>query len=1133
MTCPLHVHTDYSNLDAISQPVEIAHRCVEIGAPYCGITDHGVVTGHLEFHKEMTKVGVKPILGIEAYHATKLDGFKGKERDQSHLILLAMNPTGLKNLYTLVSKAADPKYFRWVPRLTWEMLETYNEGLIATSACALGLVPKGIMADDYTALNRYLDIFHDRFYIELSTYDCDEHFDDFDSDGEPLTTRYINTALAEVAQERGLPLTYGNDAHYARPDQYDFYDAYIASGTRKKNKGSVQTIYTDPSERSMWHPNCLYVMGEDDVRERLNYLSDPIVDEVIDNSMAIGEACDSTLPKVERHLPTFIPSESPWLDKKDDRDASELFIDLVTEGVKRRYPAASQEIWDRALREVEVFLESGLEHLFLLDWDKNQFCDRHGILRGPGRGSAAGCLVAYALGLTDADPLHYGLIFERFWNPGRAKGFPDIDTDYAREHRGRVIQYLQERWGVERVKMIGNTGRMKPLAAIDRFYAACDIPFGDKEDLKKIVKRTPDIEIHGSDVIGWDLEGDCDYVLTGKKRKIYVMDHVGDQIKQWINQGTKEDRDKRIRFVWMLSHIVNRVEGYGIHASGVVVSDVDLYDTLPYDLRGPKDARVPVTSWPMDDVDALMFIKLDVLGLKTLDTLFDWQQQVAKLGVNVEWSGLDLETYPDDMWELLHRGFTAGVFQVEGGFAKQLCEQFRPSSVEDLAIIVALNRPGPIRSGAPERFIARRSGAEPITFDHSILADILDDTYGLFIYQEQVIAFFNKMGYTLSESDAVRKILGKKKPEDLDALAEGIDEWKITGNDQQIRIQPKDADGNNLGDPELIDNKGYFNMARLNGIEESVAKTIWDKIVGFASYSFNKSHAVAYAIIGFRCLLAKYYAPSEFYRSCINTVEPQKRAELTPTYIAEAHRMNIGVYPPDITKSEVESQVVDGDIYLGFGDVKHVKSGGEVIVQLRDEGVDMSTPEKLADELERRAKDQTKLKTQYKKEGKIWDGPTKSLKQTLQANKIAALFNVGAWDSLGERNVALSIKQKFEKDLLGCIISDNSHQILMNNEEEIAGCDAYWEVDESIWDGEKLRFTVPGVITHIKDVKSKKTQQPMGIITIEYEGDTIEFATSPQSWKTHRFLWKERATGIFTLNRTERGVTFEDGYLLK
>jgi DNA polymerase III subunit alpha len=1128
MIVPIHNHSDRSALDGNSTPVEIAARAEEIGAPAVGLTDHGVCTGHIDFGKAVRDRGLKPLYGMEGYHGEKWDGWKGQERDSPHVILVAQTSEGLRNLWRISYNASQLERFRYHPRLSWDDLEKYNEGIIATSACALGKVTQEMIQGRTDSLNRYLEIFGDRFYIELSTYDCTKHFEDAGQ-----TQAEINEGLVHFGRERGIPFVYGNDAHYAFPSFYEFHDAYVVSTTGKTKKGEDdQSIYTPIEERKMWHPQCLYIMDEDDVRERLNYLPDNVVDEALENSVSIAESVTAEFPEVKRHLPVFIPKDCPFPEARVTDDAEELFTHLVLEGIKTRYPAASNEIWDRALRETEVFLDAGLHHYFLMAWDLNLFCDAEElpeevaraidrpepILRGPGRGSAAGCIVAYALGITDVDPLRYGLIFERFWNAGRAKGFPDIDSDFARRWRAIILLYLKWRWGEDRVFPIGTTMRMKPKATIDKLRAAYAMTYSEADELKEIVGQTPKIDILGSDSIAWSRETDPDFVHTGKARTIYVDEHVGKEILEWIGKD-----ERRARYVRACAYLTNRVSGYGIHPSGVLIMDESLHGLVPMSLRGEKDDRRVVTEFTMDEVDALMMIKLDVLGLKTLDTLAAWEKLVNIEGW--DWSRLDEQEYPEEMWELLDKKFTAGIFQVEQGLARQFLEEFKCRSVEELAIAGSIIRPGPNQS--MKSFLIRRKGGEDDEFDGRkipMLAPILEDTYGWFLYQEQVIAFFSALGYDLSEADAVRKILGKKKPEDLQELLQGAGQWKIDVDSEKAVIQPVDLNGNPRGEPFKVTSRGYREVAYPQ-LGEDDADAIWDKLEEFASYSFNKSHSVAYAVIGFRCLLAKYYAPAEFYAASIATVDDSKKAQHIPMYIAEARRMGIPTYPPDILNSESHVAVRDNAIYMGFSEVKGVKTGGDIVVALRDEGYDISTPEKLYEILEEQAKQISKDRAKAKKEGVLYDGPEKSWKQQLNTGKIQALLDVGAWDSLGERSVSLSEKQKMEKELLGVILTDESPQILANNEDIIDECDDYVDAEE----GEPGKYNLPGVVVNIRPVKSRASQKAMGIITIEYKGDTLEFATSPQSWKSHRFLWRDRVCGLFEIKKTERGYLFESG----
>ena len=1129
MVVPLHNHSDGSALDGASQPIEIAARVEQIGSHACAVTDHGVCTAHFEWKKAAKSKGIKPIYGMEAYHGEKWTGWQGNERDQPHLILLAQTDVGLQNLWTLSYLGAQEDKFRFVPRVSWEDLERYNEGIIATSACALGKVTQEMIQGSTESLSRYLEIFGDRFYIELSTYDCTKHFEDAGQ-----TQAEINQGLVYLGRERGVPFVYGNDAHYAFPEQYEYHDAYVVSSTGKTKKGEDdQSIYTPVEERKMWHPQCLYIMDEGEIRERLNYLPDDVVDEALDNSVQIAELINAEFPEVKRHLPIFVPKDCPFPEARVSDDAAELFVHLVMEGIKERYPAASNEVWERALRETEVFLDAGLHHYFLLAWDLNLFCDSNElppqvlrwvpertepILRGPGRGSAAGCIVAYALGITDVDPLRYGLIFERFWNAGRAKGFPDIDSDFARLWRPIILKYLKKRHGEDRVFPIGTTARMKPKACVDKLRAAYAMTYSEADELKEILGGVENIDILGPDSIAWSRATDPDLLYGGKARTIYVDEHVGDEILKWV-QADRQRQEYRARYVMACANLTNRISQYGIHPSGVLILDESAVGQTPFGLRGKDDDRRVVTEFVMDEIDALMMIKLDVLGLKTLDTLDAWEKLV---GIpDWAWSKLDEQEYPDEMWELLDKKFTAGIFQVEQGLARQFLADFKCRSVEELAIAGSIIRPGPNKS--MDSFLHRRNGGKDELFDGRdvpMLKPILEPTYGWFLYQEQVIAFFSALGYDLGEADAVRKILGKKKPEDLQALLDGVGPWEIEVNSERAIITPVN------GEPFTVTNRGYREVAYPQ-LGKERADEIWAVLEDFARYSFNKSHSVAYAVIGFRCLLAKYYAPAEFYAASIATVDNSNKATHIPMYIAEARRMNIKVHPPDILNSDSHVTVRNGDIYIGFSEVKGVKSGGDIIALLRNEGYDISSPEKLSDVLEEQSKEISRAKAAAKKAGVLYDGPDKSWKQQLNAAKITALREVGAWDSLGENERSLTEKQKAEAEYIGVILTDDSPRILANNHDIIEEvCDSYTDA-ESGEVGET--FTLPGTVIGIRNVKAKSSGKAMGIIAIEYQGDTLEFATSPVTWKSHRFLWKDRACGIFEIKKSARGYNFESG----
>jgi DNA polymerase-3 subunit alpha len=1048
--CPVHNHSEYSQFDGLSTTQEIADRCKELGYPAVGLSDHGTVAGHLDFARTMEKNGIKPIFACELYHGVN-ETPKGQKRDQAHFLAGALNDEGLRNLWRLVNDSANN--FFHVPRINWDILDRYSEGLFATSACIQGLVSQGVLNNDLSALNQYLEIFGENFFIELHTYPTDDQ-------------KTLNLELAELAKERGIPTIVATDAHYAHPDQYEAHDAYMAAKVK-------QTIYLDPADRKMWHPKALYIQSQDDIRKHLSYLPDSLIDESMRNSVALAERVSATLPKIKRHLPVFVPKNCPWFDA-EGKSVAQMFFALVEEGIQNRYgDNPPSEVLGRAAQEMRVFIDAGLEHYFLQAWDFCQFCDENGIKRGPGRGSAAGAIVAYTLGITDIDPMKYGLIFERFYNAGREQGFPDIDNDFPAKDRQKVKEYLETRWGQDKVRTIGTITRMKPKAACDATYQALGVEWKEKEELKAIISKVPDIDILGPDSVGWT-------EATDPGKTVYVLESVGAEIIAWVESKAVPRQQKIVRWLNLLEVICSRVQHYGVHASGVVVADVDLAAELP--CRWSPDKKTPVTEFPMTEVDKRQFVKQDLLGLRNLDTLAEWERLSGK---QVNWSGLEhREEIDPAMWEYLDKGLTLGVFQIEKGYARQLCKEFQPRSVEDLAIIVALNRPGPIRSGAPDSFIARRHGTEDVTYDHPILEDILEETYGWFLYQEQVIQFFGKLGYDLSEADAVRKILGKKKPEAMEALYHGKGEWE---------------------------GRGWLDIAapQLGG----AAQTIWDKLEGFAAYSFNKSHAVAYATIAYRTLVAKFLDPQAFVVACLRT-NPDDAGD----YVTEGRRMGISVLAPEIDRSDVDVSVVDEDVVFGFANIKGIgKTTAAYALSLRKKR-DLSSPEKFLEALE---KEQEEWKN--RSEGNKGRSP----RQKFRANLVHTMVDAGVWDRYNERSLTLVERQKLEKELLQVVLTDNTAEILENNSDTLEQCHRF--VDLGNGNGS---FRLPGVVASVSEKRTKKERKAMGIVRIEYEGEDAEFVVFPEHWRSYGFLFKDRTAGVFEIAKTDRGLHFKGGVKL-
>lgn len=1066
----IHCHSEYSALDGFSTVDEIADRCVELGLPGAFLTDHGLVSGHRAFAKAMSKRGLHAGFGMEGYQAavhrtTKpelvsyvdANGRKRSKRprDAAHVILLATSQKGLSNLYQL-SDEANRTGFYHSPRLDWELLEKYNEGLVATSACLGGLVSRGIEAEDESALERYLDIFGERFYIELHTYAAEKQ-------------RQVNNELVSMAQTRGIPVVYANDAHYAKPDQYDLHELLLniqmASDFRSPKNlsvdGEVDENHSHDGDCSCYHPQSLYIMGEDEVRQSLDYLPCKMVDEAIANSDVIAEMCKLELPEIRMHMPVFQVSKHVTNVKSN----AEVLKELMWEGLEKRYPQITDEIRERAEYEydtiVSVDLGDGatLGDYFLINWDWiTRYCPAEGIKTGPGRGSVGGSILAYALGITHIDPLKYGLQFERFWNPGRAQGFPDIDTDVEKSRRGDVKRYLAKHYGNERVLSIGNHIRFRPKSAIER---ACVTFFG--RERMKADNLYPIL-----DEIKAIIDGTIDAGQQPDWPEIWEL--VGDQLSRY----RKASQDWENIF-WLAEQITGRISTYGVHASAVVVSDVDLPETMPCRSAKPDDSgeRLMVTQVDMHEVEDCGFLKLDALGLRNLDTL-SLVERFAKQ--DIDFWNLDYDNMPKDMYEMIENDLTLGLFQIEDGkTAKNVAKRIRPCCIEDLAAIVALNRPGPLRSGMVDRFIRRKDGEEDVIYKHPILEDILKPTYGDFLYQEQVIAYFRAIGYSLSDSDYIRKILGKKLAEEMRAE------------------EPR-----------------YLERAKEH-MDEDIAKEIWEEIIGFSKYSFNKAHAIGYAIILAATLYAKWKYPTEFIMASIQT-----NTKKVGQYILEARRMNVEVQPPDINNSEPEICLKNGKIYFGLADVKNVgKGAARLICGLRKDSFEFESYDDFLEELHFTSQEWDDLEVK----------PGRSPKQLCTQRAIDALKDAGAFDSLGYEEDPRE-RARLQKELIGVTLIDLYSDILVKNQDFLSDIPSLAELVEE----EGIITQTYGAVAKITCRKTRADAHPRyankeyAMLDLEWEGKTMKAVVFNKQWERYQSTLTENALCLMELQFNKNGA---------
>lgn len=1137
--CATHLHSEHSQLDGAGTVEEIAERVESIGMPGAFVTDHGLVSAWEPFAKAMNKRGLFAGRGMEAYQA-EVHRYQRPEsyhreitnaetgrtqrrlthpRDAYHLVLLAQNDVGVRNLKVLTQAANDPKsdYPFPQPRLDWELLEKYNEGIICTSACMAGLVKKGIDNDDTDALNRYLRIFGDRFYLELHAYRTQEQRD-------------VNEALVSIAKERGIPTLAVSDAHYACQSTYPMHEMMLSAAYPP---GSTDGYgWESPVTGEVrHHPPDLWIMDGDSMASALSYLGESVVAESMANTLDVMELCRDTTPMERKlHLPSFTQAEEI---KRDVPNSKALLLELMEEGLIERYGDEDgnlpDEVVERAEFEFRAITEAfgkgerGLEDYFLITWDLIDWCYRRGILTGPGRGSAAGSILAYSLGITDIDPIRYDLYFERFWNPGRTDGLPDIDNDIPQKYRNEAKEYLARRWGHDHVRDIGTHIRMQPKSAIDkalkpvygeierdratgrakgfvvasRYYAAA-------EAIKKHIETLEDAgkQPEWHDVINEDGAVIAEGIYTALK----------DELAPFIEEFPE--------LFEAAEWLTGRLSNYGVHASAVILSDEPLTGLLPGRLVEDKSTGTKklVTQIEMKEVEDLGFLKLDILGLRNLDTLMEAVELVPELaGKNpndIFKRDIDWDDQPDEMYELLDLKMTMGLFQIEdGNAARRIAKDMEARSLEDLGAIVALNRPGPLRSGMVDRYFDRRSGEAPVVYHHEILEPILNDTYGDFLYQEAVLAYFRAIGYTLSEADDMRSILGKKKVKLMHA-----------------------------------EHPRYLQRARDYGLTEAQAETIWNEIVDFSKYSFNKSHAISYGKVLLWTMWMKYHHPTEFILASIHTAKGTTKRSLTERigdYVNEGRRMGVSVHGPDINRSAVITSKIESDILFGLSTVKGVN---EVAAEWIIENRPYENFDDLVDKLETQNKAHLKLPAAQR--------PAKSPKQLCPRGSVNALLNAGAFDELeGEyllcekrdvpqvRDPSKTVKKdvteacdkhrraQFEQELTGIVFQDLYSDILLDNAERVDGCSTVSDVQLAEV-GQRMRCY--GVVAEVDRRTLKEggynSGESWARITVEWNGSRIQAAAWPGVWKANRaHLLKPGVLGVFDIEVKDRGLTLAGG----
>ena len=1072
----LHVHTEYSMLDGAAKVKDLCARAAELGMPAVAMTDHGNVYGAYEFWRIAKDHGVKPIIGIEGYYAPQgrherkpfdfgggydegieEDPTAGKgKQSYTHMTLWAENTAGMHNLFRLSSLASLEGYYH-KPRFDRELLDRYATGLIGTTGCPSGEVNRWLQAGQYekalAAASDYKDI------LGAGNYFCEL------MDHGLGIERKFREDLLRIAKTLELPLVATNDLHYVHAENADTHDVLLCIGTR--------TTMDDP-KRFRFDARDFYVKSAAEMREVWGELP-----EACDNTLLIAERCDVTFNEGANLMPAFsVPkkhTEQSWL------------VEEVQRGLAKRYPEGiSTEVQQQADYELSVIEQMGFPGYFLVVADLVNYAKANGIRVGPGRGSAAGALIAYALGITDLDPLKHGLLFERFLNPERIS-MPDIDIDFDERRRADMIRYATEKYGEERVAQIITYGSIKAKAAIKDSARVLGFPYvlGDR-----ITKAMPP-SVMGKDITlkGIFEKTDPRYAEAAEFRALYEAE---EDVRTVVDTAKGLEGLKRQP---------------GVHAAGVILCREPLLDVIPI-WRRDQDGAI-ITQFDMGACESLGLLKMDFLGLRNLTVLDDCLRNItANRGETIVLEELTLDD--PTTYELLSRGDTLGVFQLDGGPMRSLLRSMQPDNFEDISAVLALYRPGPMGANAHNDYADRKNGRKPVMPIHPELAepldDILGDTYGLIVYQEQVMAIAQKLaGYSLGNADLLRRAMGKKKKEILDQeyvpFSEGM---------------------------------------RNNGYSEDAIKTLWDILVPFSDYAFNKAHTAGYGLVSYWTAFLKANYPAEYMAALLTSVKDDK--DRSAIYLNECRKMGIKVLPPDVNDSDFDFTPRGTDIRFGLSAVRNV--GGNVV-----ESIIRTRTEKgrYADFNDFIAKVEVGVCNKRVVESLIKAGAFDSLGHTRKglaliheqvienAIEIKRSEAIGQFDLFGglgassDESMGIEIPipvgewekralLAHERDMLGLYVSDHPLHGVERALAAMTDTSLAHLQSESLSDGHVV--TVGGLVTMVQR-KTTKQGKLWAIVSLEDLEGTVEVMVFPQAFENVATLLTEDAV-VVVRGRLER-----------
>ena len=1040
----LHVHTEYSLLDGSNKIKECVSRVKELGMNSVAITDHGVMFGVIDFYRAAKAVGIKPILGCEVYVAPgsrfdKEAAGSGEER-YYHLVLLAENDLGYHNLMKIVSRGFTEGYY-YKPRVDLEVLKEFHEGIIALSACLAGEVQRNILRGMYSegkeAALRYQKIFGEgNFFLELQDHGMQEQ-------------KMVNQSLLRMSQETGIELVATNDIHYTYAEDEKPHDMLLCIQTGKK---------LSDENRMRYEGGQYYIKSEEEMRTLFPYAL-----QALENTQKIADRCNVEIE--------FGVTKLPKYDVPEGYTSWEYLQHLCYQGLKKRYPSGDEALKNRLEYELSVIKSMGYVDYFLIVWDFIKYAKDHGIMVGPGRGSAAGSIVAYCLEITSIDPIKYQLLFERFLNPERVS-MPDIDVDFCFERRQEVIDYVVEKYGSDRVVQIVTFGTMAAKGVIRDVGRVMDLPYAFVDSIAKMIPKELNITL------------DRALSMNPELKKLYQED---DRVHELIDMS-------------------KRLEGLprhtSMHAAGVVISQKSVDEYVPLSLG--SDGSV-VAQFTMTTLEELGLLKMDFLGLRTLTVIKDAARLASEsAGERIDINQID---YDDKrVLESIGTGKTDGIFQLESGGMKSFMKELKPQNLEDIIAGISLYRPGPM-DFIPQ-YIKGKNHPETITYDCPQLEPILAPTYGCIVYQEQVMQIVRDLaGYTLGRSDLLRRAMSKKKGEVMERERKNF----VYGNPEE-------------GVPGCI----------ANGIDEETANKIYDEMIDFAKYAFNKSHAAAYAVVSYQTAWLKYYYPVEFMAALMTSVidNPGKVSE----YIYTCRQLGIEILPPDINKGEGSFSVDNGNIRYGLAAIKSI--GRPVIDAIIAERNARGEFKNLKDFIERLSGKEVNKRTieSFIKSGAFDSlGGTrkqfmviyvKILDQVNQERKYSmtgqlSLFDMVDDDQKAEFDIPLppvgeyekETKLAFEKEVLGIYLSGHPMEEYEEKwKKNISRTTLDFQLDEEtgrtkVHDG--AREIVGGIITS-KTIKYTKNNQTMAFITLEDLAGSVEVVIFPKVYeKNQQYLNEE------------------------